>query len=118
MLNQRLKAAKTVFSELVPTEQLIEDALVRNARLTIAIVEGRQSARLPITAGQESLAAIRDVQAALVDARLHIGSAHAALAQDKVQIGLGARAMGDWGECPKVAAQAEQPAPTGLRAVA
>lgn len=112
MLNQRLTAAKSVFAELVPTEELIEDAIVRNARLTIAIVEGRQSARLPITTGQESLAAISEVHAALVQARAQIGSAHAALARDKVDIGLGTRAMGDWGECPDIKSQSEaQPSP-------
>ena len=117
MLNQRLAAAKAVASQLMPTEQLIEDAIVGNARIAIAIVQGRQSAKLPITAGQESLEAIAGVQAALIEARLQIGSAHAFLAQEKIRIGLGERAMGDWGECPPIAENAA-PQIAPLRVVA
>lgn len=116
MLNQRLAAAKAVAAELFPTEKLIEDAILKNARLTIAVIEGRQSARLPITTGQDSLAAIINVAAALVQARQQIAVAHTALAKDKIDIGLGARGMGDWGECPK--AENSEPEVSGLRVVA
>lgn len=118
MLNQRLTAAKAVATALFPTEKMIEDAIVGNARLAIAIIEGRQSARLPISAGQESLAAVAGVQAALVEARLQIGAAHAALAEDKIRVGLGERAMGDWGECPEVKGAQGMPQTAPLRVVA
>lgn len=118
MLNRRPAAAKAVATELFPTEKLIEDAIVGNARLAIAIIEGRQSAKLPISTGQESLAAVVGVHAALVEARLQIGTAHAASAEDKVRVGLGERAMGDWGECPDVKAAQDQPQTAPLRIVA
>jgi hypothetical protein len=118
MLNQRLAAAKTVAAHLFPTEQLIEDAIVNNARLSIAVVEGRQSAKLPITAGQESLTALASVAAALLEARSQIAAAHACLADDKQQMGLGARSMGDWGECPPAGAKQDAPQHGGLRVVA
>lgn len=118
MLNQRLAAAQAVASHLFPTEQLIEDAIVKNARLAIAVVEGRQSAKLPISAGQNSLIALASVTAALLEARAKIADAHACLADDKQQMGLGARSMGDWGECPPAAKLEETPQHAGLRVVA
>jgi len=118
MLNQRLAAAQSVASELFPAEQLIEDAIIKTSRLAIAVVEGRQSARLPITSGQDSLAAIAAVTATLIEARNQISTAHAALAQDKIDIGLGTRSMGDWGECPDPVGTLAQPAPAALKVVA
>lgn len=117
MLNNRLAAAQNVAAELFPAEQHIEDALVGVSRLAIAIVEGRQTAKLPISAGQESLSAVSEVAAALVDARGKIAAAHASLAQDKVNIGLGTRAMGDWGECPPAAISEPVVDERGLRLV-
>ena len=116
MLNDRLAAARAVASHLIPTEDSIEDAIVSASRLAIAIVEGRREARLPVTAGQESLAAVALTSEALIQARLQIGLAHAALAEDKIKIGLGARGMGDWGECPKTASADTPPRP-GLQVV-
>jgi hypothetical protein len=116
VLNDRLAAARAVASHLIPTEDSIEDAIVSASRLAIAIVEGRREARLPVTAGQESLAAVALTSEALIQARLQIGLAHAALAEDKIKIGLGARGMGDWGECPKTASADTPPRP-GLQVV-
>ena len=119
MLNDRLSAAQMVASHLFPTESLIEDAILRASRLAIAIVEGRQSASLPITAGQASLTEVANATASLIEARARIGAAHASLAEDKIQAGLGARSMGDWGECPKTAsADADQVSGLGLKVVA
>lgn len=105
MLNKRLNAARAVAAQLMPTEEHIENAILAGSRLAIAIIEGRKSAGLPITTGQDSLAAVTSVNAALIEARLQIGRAHASLAQDKVDIGLGSRAMGDWGDCPPPGAE-------------
>lgn len=115
MLNKRLSAAKSVFGKLMPTEQLIEEAILTNSRLAIAIIEGRQAAQLPITIGQNGLVAVSKANSALIEAREQIAQAHIALARDKAEIGLGARGMGDWGECPAVGV-AENDIPS-LRAV-
>lgn len=107
MLNQRLAAAQKVAQELMPMEASIEEALMRGSRLALAILEGRQSAKLPITAGQESLKALASTQAALLEARSTIAEAHALLNDEKTRIGLGARSMGDWGECPPASGSVE-----------
>lgn len=109
MLNERLATAQTVAEQLFSAEAMIEDAILRTSRLAIAIVEGRQAAKLPITAGQDSLNSVAVVTASLVKARSEIAVAHVALAEDKVKMGLGTRSMGDWGECPDSVTQ-----PSGL----
>ena len=118
MLNQRLQTAQNVAEQLFSAETLIEDAILRTSRLAIAIVEGRQTARLPITAGQHSLNAIAVVAASLVKARGEIAVAHVALAEDKVKMGLGTRSMGDWGECPDAVSQPSGEAAPPLKVVA
>jgi hypothetical protein len=119
VLNDRLAAAQSVASHLGPTENSIEEAIVSASRLAISIVEGRRSARLPIDTGQESLAAVAKTSNALIEARSLIAQAHAALAEEKVKIGLGARSMGDWGECPdNKALGSGEPSGSGLKIVA
>jgi hypothetical protein len=103
MLNDRLTAARAIAQHLVSTEADIESALVRSHQLAIAIVEGRQKARVAITIGQDSLAGISRSIAALVEARGAIAEAHAALAEDRDAAGLRTFGMGDVSECPKTA---------------
>jgi hypothetical protein len=100
MLNERLGAAKAVAAELFSAEAEVEDAIVRASRLAIAIVEGRKSAKLPITTGQQGLGHVVRATANLVDARAEIGAAHAAFHADQIDIGLKAVAFGELWECP------------------
>ncbi len=101
MLNQRLTAAKAVANELFPAETDLENALLHTARLTIAVVEGRRSARLPITTGQEGLTRVARATACLVEAREQIGAAHAAFRETQIEIGLRAVSFGHLWECPE-----------------
>lgn len=100
MLNQRLAFAKGVAEELFPAEADLESAIVHASRLTIALVEGRKTANLPITTGQEGLELISRAAAKLVEARGDVGAAHAAFRVAQNELGLRAVSFGDFWECP------------------
>lgn len=100
MLNQRLSAAQAVAAELFPAEQHLDDAIVRASKLTIAVVEGRRRAKLPITAGQEGLNHIIIAAAKLIEAREQMGAAHSALRATQDDIGLRTISFGDLWDCP------------------
>lgn len=100
MLNQRLTFAKSVADELFPTEANVENAIVHASRLAIALIEGRKTAKQPITMGQEGLALMSRATAKLVEARGEIGAAHAAFRTAQNELGLRAVSFGDIYECP------------------
>lgn len=100
MLNQRLTFARGVADELFPAEADLEKAIVHVSRLAIALIEGRKTAKLPITTGQEGLELIAKAAAKLVEARGDIGAAHAAFHVTQKEIGLRAVSFGDLWECP------------------
>ena len=105
MLNERLSAAKAVAAELLPTETELESAIVHASKLVIAVIEGRRSAKLPITIGQDSLGHIAQATARLIEARAEIGAAHLTLRETQINIGLRATSFGDLWECPDKKAQ-------------
>lgn len=100
MLNQRLSAAQAVAAELFPTEQHVDDAIVRASKLAIALIEGRRQAKLPITAGQDGLNHIIVAAGKLVEAREQMGAAHSALRVTQDDIGLRNISFGDLWDCP------------------
>lgn len=100
MLNQRHKAAQAVASELLPAEREVDSAIVHQARLTIAVVEGRRDCNLPLTAGHEGLTLVMQASARLVEARGLLAQAHAAFRLTQQEIGLQAFSYGDISECP------------------
>lgn len=104
MLNQRLTAARRIADALGPTETDIETAISSTSLLMCAIAEGRQQTGVPLSIGQDSLAALSEAMAALVQARASILTAHSALAEDKVAAGLRVYGMGDLGDCPPASA--------------
>lgn len=114
VLNARHKIAQTVASELIPAEHEVDQAIVRNARLAIAVVEGRKALRLPLTAGQEGLALVTQATATLAQARGYLAQAHIAFRKTQAELGLDAFSYGDLGDCPPSTAQVAAP----LRSVA
>ena len=60
----------------------------------------RRNTQVPMSMGQDSLAALTQAMSALVHARASIVTAHAALADDKIAAGLRIYGMGDLGQCP------------------
>jgi hypothetical protein len=110
LLNQRHQAATAVASELLPAEQDVDSAIVRNAKLAIAVVEGRRRCNLPLCAGQEGLNLIANATVRLVEARELLAQAHVAFRATQGEIGLKAFSYGDLGPCPPSSAEAA-PAP-------
>jgi hypothetical protein len=100
MLNNRLAAAKAVYNELAPAEADVDKAIIHAAKLAIAVVEGRRSARLPLAAGQVGLAHVSRASVRLVEAREELCAAHAAFRATQDEIGLRAVSFGDFWECP------------------
>lgn len=100
MLNQRLAAAQAVANELFPAEKVIDEAILHHARLAIAVVEGRRSARLPLTAGQEALGLVAQANARLCEARGFLAEAHRAFRDAQREVGLKAFGFGDEQDCP------------------
>ena len=106
MLNQRLAYAKDVADELFPADESVESAILHASRLAIALIEGRKTAKQPITMGQEGLALMSRAAAKLVEARGDMGAAHAAFRQSQNELGLRAVSFGDIYTCPSFAEEA------------
>lgn len=100
MLNQRLQAAKGVADELFPAEEMLENAILHTSRIMIAVIEGRRTARLPVTAGQTGLERALKAASHLAAARAELGAAHAAFHQTQIEIGLREVSFGWNSECP------------------
>lgn len=100
MLNTRLTAARRIAQALIPSEADIETAIASTAQLIGTIVQARAETNLPVSMGQDSLAALSATMSALVEARGNIAAAHEGLAQARVDAGLRAYGMGDVSECP------------------
>jgi hypothetical protein len=100
LLNQRHEAARAVASELLPAEREVDAAIVRNAKLTVAVIEGRRKCKLPLTAGQDGLSYVVKATARLLEAREFLAHAHLAFRTTQDEIGLKAFSYGDEQECP------------------
>lgn len=100
MLNQRLTAAQGVAKELFPAEEDLENALMRTSRMVIAVIEGRRSAKLPVTTGQVGLERATAAVTHLVAARAELGAAHAAFRETQIELGLREVSFGQLWECP------------------
>lgn len=100
MLNQRIKAAQGIADALRPAEVDIDIAISSVSRLIGVIVDGRRDSGVHFSLCQQSLAALGGAVNGLVDARDRVVKAHAALAEDRINAGLRAVAIGDVGDCP------------------
>jgi hypothetical protein len=100
MLKQRRKAVEQVTEVLHAAEAAIDAALNKTAVLAAAIPVARADANLSALYCQEALERVSESIAAIAKARRGIVEAHKELAVVKVQIGLGAVALGDNGDKP------------------
>ncbi len=100
MLNDRLAAARKIAAEIFTLESDIESTFLRATRLSAAIVEGRRNARMPISAGQDSLRELAAATTLLIEARTCVAAAQASLAEERIHAGLRLYGMGDVDDCP------------------
>lgn len=117
MLNTRRDVARAVAAELLPLEAAIDGAIVHGAKLQIAIVEGRQRAKLPLDAAQGALDKILAAQAQMIAARSALHEAHSDLRVIRDNMGVRAD-YGDYGDSPTGYALPDQPALTVVSAEA
>jgi hypothetical protein len=109
VFNQRYAAAKAVADELLPAERVVDEAIVHNSKLAIAVVEGRRSANLPLSAGQEGLDFVIQANVRLCEARGLLAAAHHAFRQTQAEVGLKAYSWGDIQECPPSSVEEQVP---------
>lgn len=113
----RLKVARDVAAKLYPLEQCIDSAIVRQAELQIAVIEGRRIARLPLHAGQKGLELAAEAVVNLLAARASVHAAHAELRAVQEAMGIKVLGFGDMGDTPTGYHEpAEAPALTVVRA--
>lgn len=107
MLKTRQDVARRIGRELIELEREVDGALVRQASLQVALIEGRRAAKLPLDAGQHGLVKIGEAVASLLAARAAIHDAHHDFRA--VRDAMGVRAdYGDYGDTPN-GYQAEVP---------
>jgi len=117
MLNTRKQVATSIARPLIELEALIHAALVKQAELQVAMVEGHKKAKLPLGAGEASLDRIAAVGAGLVAVRRDAHAAHLVLREEQERMGLGKYIAsgdyeyGDTGDTPRGYGAAET-APT------
>jgi len=100
LLNTRHEIARSIAAELLPAEKDVDTAILRNARLTTLVIEGRQKAKVGLTTGQDALDLVAQANAKLVEARGLLAQAHVAFRAVQSEVGLDAFAYGDIAECP------------------
>jgi len=101
MLNAKLHAARRIREELLPSEDAIDDAIVRSARLVATIVEGRRHAGVALEMGHPAFMEASLGLASLADARDRLVRCHRELAATRDHNALSPRAVGCTFDKPK-----------------
>ena len=104
MLKQRTEAASMVAGSLATAEADIERALASVAALTTTMLNARTVAKLSPVVGQEAFSRIGETATLLFQAQNRVVDAHRALNDTRGEIGLGAKALGPFQECPPMGA--------------
>lgn len=101
MLNTRRAVAQRVADHLISLEQKIDGALVDHANLTVAAVEGRRQAKLPLHAGQDGLEQLTTAMQSLMAARKAVHDAHLSFRDVQDNMRIGPISFGDYGDTPR-----------------
>lgn len=117
MLATRLTIAREVRDHFLSAEREQDAAALSAAKCIVAMLEGRQRAKLPVNTALEEIALVAKSAALAVEARQCLISAHAGMAELPRGIGIPERAWGDFDECPQNSAEPQSPADRHLRAV-
>lgn len=114
MRKERLAVAHSIANELIPYEQELDAAIIRNAKLTMAIIDGRRRAKAPLTTAQKSLENVALANVRLIEVRNLIHEAHYGLREAQYEIGLGAVSYGDYGDTQPPPPEVMRQASVGL----
>jgi len=103
MLKQRRMVAEQIAGALLEAEAAIDEALAKTAALTGVMPALRRQAGASAFIGQDAIERASETIAALAEARRSIVATHKELSVAKVQMGLGAVAIGDDGQNKNIA---------------
>jgi hypothetical protein len=87
-MNDTFEAGKRVASRLFPSEKLIDDSLLANLSLQVALIEARRTANQPFATVQKALEESAAASTALVEARRATGRVHATIVRMRSDLGL------------------------------
>jgi hypothetical protein len=95
-----MRAGQRVAERLFPAENSIDTAIVENAALIIALVNGRKEAQLPATEVQDALRNTARGLATLIEGRGAICTTHSNIVELRDSLGLPTRGFGCESPCP------------------
>lgn len=87
-MNEKIKAGKAVAARLFPAENAIDEALIANAAMQIALLTARQEAQQPCGSIQSALDGVVSSNQALLEARRAMVEAHAQVVRLRHKMGL------------------------------
>lgn len=99
MMNDQFEAGRRVAARLFPAENLIDDALIANASLQIALVTARRDAQQPAGVIQNAIQETIESATALGEARRKIVGVHARVVKLRDELGLPAHGYGCEAPC-------------------
>ncbi|MBO9711911.1 hypothetical protein [Sphingomonas sp.] len=99
-MNRKIKAGQRVAERLFPAENSIDDAILQNAALMIALINGRKEAQLPATEIQDMLRNTAKGIATLIEGRGAICVTHSGIVELRDRHGLPTRGFGCESPCP------------------
>jgi hypothetical protein len=94
MSNHGIEAGRQISKQLLPSEEAIDGSIVQNAKLIIAILEGRKKMGVAAEVGHDAILSATAGMAALTQARDHTVTCHKQLAFVRDELGFSPRAMG------------------------
>jgi len=94
MLNNQIEAGRQISKQLHPSEDAIDGSIIQNAKLIIAIVEGRKKMGVAAEVGHEAVLSATAGMASLTQARDHTIACHRQLASLRDNLGFSPQAMG------------------------
>lgn len=94
MSNHIIPAARKLAATITPAEATLADAVAANCRLTLSIIETRQTMKLPPRSGHAAYMKAAGVAALLSQAMDQTFSCHELLNEERDQLGLDPRAVG------------------------
>lgn len=87
-MNDKMEAGRRVAGRLFPAESTIDDALIANAALQLALLTTRRDIRQPFGFIQSALADTVASASALVEARRAVASTHGKILKMRETLGL------------------------------
>jgi hypothetical protein len=113
-MNDKMEAGRRVASRLFPAENTIDEALLANAALQIALVGARRDIQAPCGTNQGMLADLVASNNALIEARQKLVGLHAKVVRAQRELGMEALPFG----CERPCLNTDQPPIEGRLKVA